>query len=298
MGHMEMIDFLVGIDGGGSGTRALLTRPDGSELGQGHAGPSGLSLGIAAAWIEIERAVAMACEEAGVPTSDRSRFALGAGLSGATHAPWRDAFLAANPGYATLAVDTDAYTMLLGAHAGRPGVIVAAGTGSVGEVVRPDGTRAGVGGWGFPVGDEGSGAWLGLRAMAQAHAAFDARAPRGPLARRVLAACGADREALLAWCARANQTRYASLAPLVFDSEDEDPVAAALLAEAVAALVEMATALDPGATLPLALAGSVARRLAPRLPSPWRERRVEPVAQPDTGAITLIRRFLGDGARA
>ena len=72
---------------------------------------------------------------------------------------------------------------LLGAHEGRPGAIVAAGTGSVGEALRRDGLRVAVGGWGFPVGDEGSGAWLGLRAMRETHRAIDGRARRRPAGR-------------------------------------------------------------------------------------------------------------------
>ena len=49
---------------------------------------------------------------------------LAAGLSGVSHGPWRDAFLARDPGFAALDAETDAYTMLLGAHGGQPGAIL------------------------------------------------------------------------------------------------------------------------------------------------------------------------------
>ncbi|NRD85323.1 ATPase, partial [Burkholderia pseudomallei] len=48
--------FLIGIDGGGTGTRAVLADARGRELAQGSAGPSGLALGIEAAWRSIEAA--------------------------------------------------------------------------------------------------------------------------------------------------------------------------------------------------------------------------------------------------
>jgi glucosamine kinase len=288
-----MIEFLVGVDGGGTATRALLAGRDGTVLGHGQAGPSALAYGAAAAWREVELATLRAFESAGVPAPLRwDRCALGAGLAGATHPPWRDAFVAADIGFARLAVDTDGFAMLLGAHAGRPGVVVAAGTGSVGEVLRADGSRGSVGGWGFPVGDEGSGAWLGLRAVRVAQSAMDGRSTAGVLAKKVWAACGADRDTLIAWCARAGQFAYAQLAPMVFEAEADDPLAARLLQRAVLELEAVADALDPHGELPLAVSGSVARRLAPRLLARLRSRCVEPAAGPDAGALALIRQAL------
>ena len=131
------------------------------------------------------------------------------------------------PPFAHIALDTDAYTTLLGAHEGRPGAIVTAGTGSVGEALHRDGMRVAAGGWGFPVGDEGSGAWLGLHAMRETHRAIDGRGPVGPLVGAVLAIAGTTREALLAWCDRPGQNAYAELAPLVFDAAATDPFAGA-----------------------------------------------------------------------
>ncbi len=288
-----MIEFLVGVDGGGTATRALLASRDGALLGRGLAGPSALVYGAAAAWGQIQLATVRAFESAGLPAPERwSGCALGAGLAGATHRPWRDAFVAGNVGFARLLVDTDGYAMLLGAHGGKPGVVVAAGTGSVGEVLRADGSRASVGGWGFPVGDEGSGAWLGLRAVRVAQSAMDGRSAAGMLAKKVWAVCGTDRDALIAWCAQAGQFAYAQLAPLVFEAEAGDPFAARLLARAVAALETMADVLDSPGALPLAVSGSVARRLAPRLSAPIRSRCIDPAAGPDAGALTLIRQAL------
>jgi len=287
-----MIEFLVGVDGGGSGTRALLARRDGTVIGHGQAGPSGLSRGIAPAWLAIAAATQSAFESAGLRPAAWSDCALGAGLAGVSHQPWRDAFLAANIGFAQIALERDSFTMLLGAHAGRPGAIVAAGTGSVGEVLRADGSRDCLGGWGFPIGDEGSGAWLGWQAVRHAQAAMDGRVSAGALARHVWARCGADRVALLDWCRSAGQFEYAQLAPAVFDAEADDAHAAALLAAAVLELEALALALDPDGSLPLAVSGSVGRRLAPRFSAALRSRSVELAQGADAGALTLIRRAL------
>jgi len=285
-----MVEFLIGVDGGGTATRALVARRDGPVIGQGQAGPSALGQGIAKAWTEIERAIRHAFDDAGTPVPPWARCALGAGLSGVSNRPWRDEFVARNVGFATLVAETDSFTMLVGAHGGRPGAIVAAGTGSIGEVLRPDGTRFSVGGWGFPVSDEGGGAWLGLRAVAIAQRAMDGRAGAGALARHVWAHCGADRDALQAWCDHARQFEYAQLAPAVFSAEPHDPAAARLLERAVAALDAIALALDPQGALPLAVCGSIGGRLAQRLSPAVKSRIVDAADGPAAGALTLVRR--------
>lgn len=285
---MEQLDYLIGVDGGGSGTRALVQRRGGPVIGAGAAGPSALGQGVAQAWRHIEQAIHDAFQAAGVAAPPWRRCALAAGLSGVSHPPLRARFAAANPGFAELVVESDAYAMLLGAHAGRPGALVIAGTGSIAEALHADGTRATVGGWGFPVGDEGSGAWLGLQAARQAQSALDGRAVPGPLARRIWLLCGDDRDGLQEWCQAAGQFEYAQLARSVFETADSDPAAAALLQQATAALDTLATAIDPAGRLPLALGGSIGERLAPRMRADLRTRMVPARGSAAAGALTLL----------
>lgn len=286
------ISYLIGVDGGGTGTRARLTDAAGAVLGEGRAGPSGLGQGIDQAWRHIEQAVVEAFREARLDPAPLAFCGIGLGLAGA-HVPERcAALLQAAPRYAHIALDTDAYTAVLGAHAGQPGAVVAAGTGSVGEAVRRNGERVSVGGWGFLIGDEGGGAWLGLRAMREAHRACDGRAPAGALVQKVWQIAGRDRESLLSWCEHAGQHAYAQLAPLIFDTEKADPRSAQLLADAVSALESIARALDPAGELPLALTGSIGQRLAPRFSAALAARLVSPAGDAADGALRLLRQSL------
>ena len=296
MPAMDRIEFLVGVDGGGSGTRALLARRDGKLLGRGQAGPSALGQGIDAAWMQLRLAVQAAFADAGLALPAWQDCALGAGLSGASIQPWRNEFLSRNIGFTQLVLESDCFTTLLGAHGGRPGAIVASGTGSVGEALLADGTRRIAGGWGFPFGDEGSGAWLGQRAVQQAQFAIDGRAPVGDLVRQVWTVCGAERATLQAWCRQAGQFAFAQLAPTVFATADGDPVAARLLDEAVEALSTLALALDPSGELPLSVCGSVGQSLCGRLPPELRRRCVPAAGDAASGALTLIRRFMETSA--
>ena len=287
-----MVDYLIGVDGGGSGTRALVHHVRHGAVGTGSAGPSALQQGIPQAWDHVLLAVRRGFAAAGLAVPPWQRCALVAGLSGASHAPWRDAFLAADPGFALLQAESDAFTMLMGAHAGKPGAILIAGTGSIAEALRADGTRATVGGWGFRVDDEGSGGWLGLQAVRHGLAAFDGRANAGPLARRVWIHCGDERETLQAWCGSAGQFEFAQLARAVFDCEASDPAAARLLEQATASLEDLALAIDPRGRLPLAVAGSIGERLAPRMRPFVRSRIVPARAGAAEGALMLARSAL------
>lgn len=285
-----MVDYLIGVDGGGSGTRALVQRSGGEVVGSGQAGPSALQQGIPQAWDNVLAAIRRGFEASGIAMPPLERCALAAGLSGVSHAPWREDFLRRNPGFGVLEAETDSFTMLMGAHGGHPGAILIAGTGSIAEALRADASRATVGGWGFRVDDEGSGGWLGLQAVRHGLAAFDGRVNASPLARRVWMHCGDEREALQEWCATAGQFEFAQLARAVFECEGTDPAAARLLELATLALEDLALAIDPRGKLPLAVSGSIGERLVPRMRPFVRGRIVAAKAGAAEGALMLARR--------
>ncbi|RQY11066.1 ATPase [Burkholderia stagnalis] len=282
---MTEILYAIGIDGGGTGTRAVLADRQGRELAQGRGGPSGLGLGIERAWASIGVACADAFTQAGV-AFDWSRCALGCGLAGVNNAGWLAAFRAQAP-LDALAVESDAYTTVVGAHGGAPGLIVALGTGSIAAALDAAGACRIAGGFGFPSGDEASGAWLGMRALAYAQQALDGRAPRDAFAGALLAETGAaDRDALVAWSCDANQTAYARLAPLVF-AHRTHPYAAALIAQAGDEIGKMIDALDPLHALPVALCGGLADALAPAVPARHAARLCAPLEDSAHGALRL-----------
>ncbi|WP_367846836.1 BadF/BadG/BcrA/BcrD ATPase family protein [Rhodoferax sp. WC2427] len=283
--------YRVGVDGGGSSTRARITLADGTPLGEGKAGASGLMQGIPQAWRHIEWAMERAAQTiypGNLPPPDRHNCAVGIGVAGFNNPQWRSAFMAANPGYSHLAVDTDVFTALLGAHQGQPGALVIAGTGTVAQARHADGRRLAAGGWGFPSGDEGGGAVLGLQAVNLAQQASDGRRAPSPLTTAVLQAIGSQAVSLLAWCCTANQAAFASLAPLVFDCEAHDPAAAQLLAQAQQSIEKLVTAVDPHGQLPLVAWGSVGQRLAPRFAPAVQARLVPPRTDALQGALQLL----------
>ncbi|MHB2025880.1 MAG: BadF/BadG/BcrA/BcrD ATPase family protein [Elusimicrobiota bacterium] len=92
------------------------------------------------------------------------------------------------------------------ALAGRPGILIIAGTGSIALGIGQDGRRARAGGWGALLGDEGSAFWIGREALKRGikgkfpHPLTLAHSPNpvrrtAALAERVLAMAGQSRAA-------------------------------------------------------------------------------------------------------
>lgn len=292
-----MIEYLIGVDGGGTGTRVRIARAGGHEIAQAQGGPSGLAHGIDKAWRAISDAVAAAFASAGVTHPPLSALAIGLGLAGVHNKEWAAQFVAANPGYGALRLETDGFTTLMGAHQGQAGAIVAIGTGSVGQVLLQNGEQREVGGWGFPAGDEASGGWMGLRAINHIEQVLDGRKPPSPFAQQVIDACGGNRDAIQVWLGKATQTAYASLAPIVVAHAEGNATARQILADAGAEVATIARALDPAAELPLALCGGLGQALRAYLPPELLVRTVAPHGDAASGALRMIEQHIEKGVQ-
>ncbi|MFZ6648456.1 BadF/BadG/BcrA/BcrD ATPase family protein [Undibacterium sp. TJN25] len=290
----KQYQYLIGVDGGGTGTRVLLAGADGAELGRGSAGPSGLMHGIENAWNAILSAVKQAFAEAGLSMPELAQIAAGCGLAGVHNRQWASEFAEKNPGFGAVAVGTDGQTTLLGAHQGQAGAIIAIGTGSVGEVMLADGSRREVGAWGFPSSDEASGAWLGLHTINHVQHVLDGRHAPTEFAEAVIAHCGGGRDGVFNWLAQANQTAYAQLARFTIKFAASEPVARGIMQKGGEEIAKMAYALDPSAQLPIALCGGLAAPLRDYLPPALLARVVQPQADSAAGALILIKKSLSE----
>ena len=214
------------------------------------------------------------------------------------HVGWLAQFRETAPDGCALVVESDALTTLLGAHGGEPGVIVALGTGSIAASLDAEGQVRIAGGYGFPSGDEASGAWLGMRAAVHLQQVLDGRASADDWSRALLECTNAaDRDGLVVWLSAANQTAYATLAPSIFEHRSH-PFAERLLQEAGREIEKMVQALDPGQVMPAALCGGLATPLEPFVPETLRARLRAPIADSAMGALQLARRAAAGEGRA
>ena len=288
--HAPRPPLFVGIDGGGTGCRARIEDADGCLLGAGSAGPAAVRLGIDRSLAEVEAASRAAAVDAGLPPSILTEMDAGVGLAGIGRRGVADEIYARSHPFRSVIYANDATIACIGAHSGRDGGIVIVGTGSAGfAMVR--GREVKVGGYGFPISDEGSGADLGLRALRQALRAHDGRIAATRLTAEILERFDDDPFSVVAWMDRATATDYATLAPMVMrHANSGDKIARRVVSIAAARVDDMVRYLVECGAPRVALAGGLASSMEPWLAADVR-RRLSPIEGDGVaGALLLARR--------
>jgi glucosamine kinase len=161
---MAADQFLLGVDGGGTQCRARLADVSGTILGEGVAGPANIRRGLAESMAAVLEAARQCLAEAGLGEAALGETAACLALAGASEPADLAAARRQRLPFRRGLIVTDAEAACVGAHRGRDGGIVIVGTGSIGWAIQ-GGRHYRVGGWGLPLSDEGSGAWLGLEAI-------------------------------------------------------------------------------------------------------------------------------------
>ncbi|HEY3131720.1 MAG TPA: BadF/BadG/BcrA/BcrD ATPase family protein [Acidobacteriota bacterium] len=169
--------YLVGIDGGGTKTKCLISDTKGNVLGAGRGGPGNyLKEGLMVVRLSLQEAISEAIANAGLKNPEVR--VLCAGLAGMDRNEDKRVILRVLQEIApskTYRLENDAYIALKGATNGKPGVILISGTGSICLGENAAGGKARAGGWGHILGDEGSGYDIARRGLAAALKAFDGR---------------------------------------------------------------------------------------------------------------------------
>ena len=285
--------LFLGVDGGGTGCRARLEDADGTVLGAGIAGPATTRLGLEQAMAAVETACLAALAEAGLSFDTAGHVHCGIGLAGMGRKGAREALEARPHPFASIAFASDGLVACIGAHSGLDGGIVIVGTGTCG-LGRVGREELRVGGYGFPISDEGSGADLGLQAIRLALRALDGRIDRSALLTDVLARFDDDPFEAVAWMDRASATDYATFAPLVMRHADNgDPVGRRIVQGAAEQVDGLVRALVERGAPRIALIGGLSSAIEPWL-APDVRRRLKPLdGDAVSGAIRLARERLG-----
>jgi glucosamine kinase len=278
----------LGVDGGATRCRARLRDLDGKALAEASGAAANIHVDFAAAIIVLRAVVGEIVGKAGLEGADPARIAIGLGLAGIEDASDAAQVVEAFPGYRLVRAANDAITACIGAHAGADGGLVIAGTGSA-AIARVRATETIIGGRGFMLGDDGSGAHIGLDALRAAMRAFDRLGPASPLTGDIIRHFGDDPVAMMRWARNATPGDFGAFAPVVFSRAAEgDPVAleiAAAAAGAISALTRGAVAL--GAER-VALVGGAGEALRPYLEPEIAALLSAPLHDATDGAILLV----------
>src|SRR5262252_8255823 len=283
-----LADFLLlGIDGGGSRCRARLCNISGATLSEGVAGAANIRLGVEQSFASVLQATIQCMSGAGLSSHDFKRVVACVALAGASEPSQLEIARRHEHPYRIAVFVTDAQAACVGAHGGRDGGIIIIGTGSIGWA-ELDGRHHRVGGWGWPISDEGSGAWLGYAAVRRVLWAHDGRIPWTPLLRSLFARFLSDPHAIVRWMTGALPRDFATLAPeIVEHASAHDAVALELFrlaGEHVDALAQRLFALGVDR---LSLVGGLAPSIEPWLADDTRHHLVSPLDDALAGALQL-----------
>jgi glucosamine kinase len=281
--------LILGVDGGGTQSRARLCAYSGTLLGEAVSGPANLRLGIEASFSSVFDAARQCLAAAAIAPEEISRVVACLALAGASEPGHLDAAERRRHPFRAAVITTDAHAACVGAHDGRDGGVVIAGTGAVAWATI-NGKTYRIGGWGLPVSDEGSGAWLGNEVLRRVLWAYDGRAAWTPLLRAVFADFRNDPHAIVCWTATASPRDFGAFAPRVADfARKEDQTAVELMQMAAAHIDSLAARLISLGVPRLSLVGGFAAAVQPWLAPHTMAGLVQPAGDAVDGALTLAR---------
>jgi glucosamine kinase len=280
--------ILLGVDGGGSGCRLALVA--GGKRHEGAGGPANVSTDRAGAVAALDAALGRLFASAGLGRGDRGRVVAHLGLAGVVDdQTGQEVAEALGLGRAT--VTDDVPTAVAGALGGAEGAVAAIGTGSF-VAGFFGGTLRRAGGWGYVLGDQASGGWLGRQAMARAVLAMDDLLPMTPLLSRMIETAGRTPARIVAFARDAGPSGFAALAPEVAAAaEAGDSEGVALMNEGAGYLRGALAAVGWRAGERLVFTGG----LGPAY-SRWSGlKSAVPVGSALDGALQLARKAAGEG---
>lgn len=224
--------YVIGIDGGGTKTIGRIEKLSTGESHTLQAGASSLSNDFANAQIVLKELIEklLLKFQASALNVHVLIGVAGGGVSNQAN-QLKDELPFA---FASLDVVNDAKTSLYGANNGEPIAVVALGTGSVGARLDKNGKEHYVGGWGFPIGDEASGAKLGFNAVQKLLADINWHNQAVSVTTKKLAEkLGTDKQQIANWLAQSQAKDYATLSTDVFSLHNACPVANSLIEQHV-----------------------------------------------------------------
>jgi glucosamine kinase len=253
-----------------------------------------MRFGIDVASASIMTATGQALAEAGLDEGALKSIYAGIGLAGTGQLGARDALNSWRHPFAGAWFEGDGYLAWLGAFGGGDGGIVVCGTGSIGITYK--GRTIRVGGYGFPVSDEGSGAHIGLNAVRYALRTLDGRSTATEFSKEVLARFNADPAVVIRWSETATPTDYAAFAALAIKwSQNGEVAATRLLRDAAVHIAGLAEAVLARGAPRVALVGGLVEYLRPHLPAATAAKITEPQADAMAGGIMLAKQKSGLG---
>ena len=281
--------YFLGIDAGGTKCRARLTDKSGRIIGQGLSGSANANTGISNVFAAIQDAYQQAITTAKLEAQDISSIRAGMGVAGIGREGAKEELLAQPFPFQSTHIYNDAFIANTGAHSGQDGGIVIVGTGSI-AIGRIKGKDIRAGGYGFPISDEGSGAYIGLQAIRITLRASDGRISHSDLTHLLFKKFNCKTHEIVGWMDKATAPDYASLAPIVLQAAETGDRHGRLITRHSANHIDsMVRSLYNAGVPRCSLLGGLAASIEPWLAPDIRAEIVPPDGDALEGALLLAR---------
>ena len=282
--------YLIGMDGGGTGCRVAISDADGKIVGLATGGAANYTSDHAGTARNLLHALAAAASSAGLSLDQLAEAPAHIGLAGIM-SPKDAAAFAADVPLRHATVTDDQLIAVVGALGDRDGALVAIGTGSFVAVKLGDDIRY-LGGWGLQLGDQASGAWIGRAILQRCAMVSDGLLDRSDMVDAHLASFDSDASALIAFARHASPAEYAKFAPVILDAAEAGDVnAIAVMAEGTDYLNHCLHAAQLADKDVVCLTGGIGPRFAQWLDGSFQARLTEPMGTALDGALHLARQM-------
>ncbi len=278
---------LIGVDGGGTHCRFALMR-DGNRVDV-RVGGANVHSDQVAAIQTLNDGLAALAQKAGLTIADLSPYPAYLGLAGVL-SPEKANAVALHLPLANAVVDDDRKTAVVGALGDGDGTILGIGTGSF-FARQTGGTVTLLGGWGFLLGDEASGAWLGRHLLQKTLHVVDGLREATDLTRRVAAHFDGRPSSIVTFAASSRPGAFAEFAPWIIEAATEgDLVARDLVGEATAFIRKNIQRLGWQKGEAICALGGLAPHYRAFLPADLAADFVDPIGSALDGALILASR--------
>ena len=283
-------ELFLGIDGGGSKSKAIIMNKSNEVLGTGIAGPGNPMHGFDQATNAITQSATLALIDAKLSHLNLCQLNAGVGLAGVNLPSLFEKMQAWQHPFKQMYLTTDLHIACLGAHQKEDGAVIISGTGSCGFSYIDTQTFI-IGGHGFPQGDQASGAWFGFKAVEHVLLSLDGLIDVSLMNNLLLTKLGCKNStALVEAIAGKDATYFAQLAHIVFDAADKgDKVAITIIQEGAEYIDSIARTLWNKKPARLSMIGGLTASLTPWLNTEVQTWLSAPKSAPEVGAVFFAR---------
>ncbi|MCL1079460.1 ATPase [Parashewanella spongiae] len=278
--------LFIGIDGGGSKCRAAIYDADNRKLGEGIAGRANPLFGVEQTFSAIHQATEKALVDSNLPLDMQKSLIAGVGIAGVNVPALFDKVAQWRHPFSEMYLTTDLHIACAGAHLGGNGAVIITGTGSCG-FAQVDERQLTLGGYGFALGDKGSGGWYGLKAAEYVLLSLDGFKPHTQLTEKLLHHYSVDNAlGIVENLAGKPSSNFAELAAYVFIcAKNQDKAAIEILKEGANYISDLARKLLAIRTTRFSIIGGLAEPLLPWLDDDIANQVQPALASPEVGAI-------------